>query len=98
MLWAYRNSPKDSTRNTSYKLVYGYDAMLPVEVNLQSIRLLRQNELLIDDYWNSMFDELNKLENERLNALENIVHLKEVVARSYNKRVKFKEFKDRDLC
>ena len=68
VLRAYRNSPKDSTKNTPYKLVYGHDAVLPVEVNLQSIRLLKQDELPIDDYWNSMFDELNELESQ-----ENIV-------------------------
>ena len=73
VLWAYRNSPKDSIRNMSYKLGYGHGVVLLVEVNLQSIRLLKQDELLIDDYWNSMFDKLNELESERLNALENIV-------------------------
>ena len=57
----------------SYKLGYGHGVVLLVEVNLQSIRLLKQDELLIDDYWNSMFDKLNELESERLNALENIV-------------------------
>ena len=36
VLWAYRNSPKDLTKNTPYKLVCRNDAILPVEVNLQS--------------------------------------------------------------
>lgn len=50
VLWAYRNSPKEATGTSLYKLVYGQDAMLPIEINLQSIRFLRQNELPIEDY------------------------------------------------
>jgi len=37
VLWAYRNSPKEATRTTPFRLVYGHDAVLPVEVNLQSV-------------------------------------------------------------
>ena len=40
---------------------------------------------------------MNELDNERLNALENIVWQQEIIARSYNKRVKLKEFKIGDL-
>ena len=58
---------------TPYKLVFGHDAVLPVEVNLQTNLVVKLCELLVDDYWNAMFDELNELEQERLDALENIV-------------------------
>ena len=34
VLWAYRNSPKEATGTTPYKLVYGHDAILPIEINL----------------------------------------------------------------
>ena len=50
ILWAYRDSLRDSTKNKPFRLVYGYDPVLPVEFNLQSIRILRQNDLLMDDY------------------------------------------------
>ena len=45
---------------TPYKLVFGHDAVLPIE-----------------NYWNAMFNELNELEQDRLDALENIVRQKE---------------------
>ncbi|KAL1352493.1 hypothetical protein AAHE18_06G171000 [Arachis hypogaea] len=70
VLWAYQNSPRGSTRTTSYKLVYGHDAVLPIDINLQSIRVARQDEILVLDYWNSIHDELNELDDERLRALE----------------------------
>jgi len=50
ILWAYKNSPKEATGTTPFRLVYGHDAVLPVEVNLQSVRLQRQFELPSDEY------------------------------------------------
>lgn len=34
VLWAYRNSPKGATSVTPFKLVYGHEAILPIEINL----------------------------------------------------------------
>ena len=36
VLWAYRTSPRSSTGVTPYALVYGHDAVLPVEINIKS--------------------------------------------------------------
>ncbi|XP_016199503.1 uncharacterized protein LOC107640499 [Arachis ipaensis] len=38
VLWAYRNSLRGSTGTAPYKLVYGHDAVLPIDINLQSVR------------------------------------------------------------
>ncbi|XP_016191809.1 uncharacterized protein LOC107632654 [Arachis ipaensis] len=92
VLWAYRNSPRGSTGTSPYKLVYGHDAVLPLEINLNTLRISKQNDLPVDDYWNAMFDELNELDSERILALENVVRQKEIIARSYNRRIKEKSF------
>ncbi|XP_025661280.1 uncharacterized protein [Arachis hypogaea] len=55
VLWAYRNSPRGSTGTSPYKLVYGHDAVLPLEINLNTLRVSKQSELPVDDYWNAMF-------------------------------------------
>lgn len=34
ILWAYRCSPSEATGTSPYRLVYGHDGVLPVEVNL----------------------------------------------------------------
>ncbi|MCO5573705.1 hypothetical protein L7F22_027479 [Adiantum nelumboides] len=39
-LWAYRTSFKVSTQFTPYHLVYGQEALLPIEVELGSLRVL----------------------------------------------------------
>ncbi|KAL1290011.1 hypothetical protein AAHE18_20G097900 [Arachis hypogaea] len=92
VLWAYRNSPRGSTGTLPSKLVYGHDAVLPLEINLNTLRVSKQNDLLVDDYWNAMFDELNELDSERILALDNIIRQKESVARSYNRRIREKCF------
>nr|KYP55434.1 Transposon Ty3-G Gag-Pol polyprotein [Cajanus cajan] len=97
ILWAYRNSPRDATKTTPYKLVYGHEAILPVDINLQSIHIQKQNELPVEDYWNLMYDELISLEEERLMALQNLVQQKERVEKTYNKKVKMQRFRVGEL-
>ncbi|XP_072064413.1 uncharacterized protein [Arachis hypogaea] len=92
VLWAYRNSPRGSTGTSPFKLVYGHDAILPLEINLNTLRVSRQNDLSVDDYWNAIFDELNELDSERVLALANMIRQKESIARSYNRRIKEKFF------
>ncbi|XP_016164410.1 protein NYNRIN-like [Arachis ipaensis] len=68
------------------------EAVLPLEINLKTLRILRQDELPVDDYWNAMYDELNDLDSERVSTLENMIRQKKNVVRSYNRRVKEKCF------
>ncbi|CAJ2657404.1 unnamed protein product [Trifolium pratense] len=97
VLWACRNSPKESTGSTPFRLTYGHDAMLPVEIMMQSIRVQRQWELPPDHYWNLMLDELTDVDEERLQALDALIRQKERIAKAYNKRVKSKLFDVGDL-
>ncbi|XP_074576195.1 uncharacterized protein LOC141832623 [Curcuma longa] len=39
ILWAYRTTPRDSTGLTPFHLVYGGEAVVPVEVGCQSARV-----------------------------------------------------------
>ncbi|XP_045810459.1 uncharacterized protein LOC123904898 [Trifolium pratense] len=92
VLWACRNSPKESTNSTPFRLTYGHDVVLPVEIYLQSIRIQRQIEIPTDHYWSMMFDELVDLDEERLRALDTLSRQKERVVKAYNKKVKSKTF------
>lgn len=38
-LWAYRTSPRSNTNITHFQLAYGQDAVLSMEINVQSIRV-----------------------------------------------------------
>jgi hypothetical protein len=77
VLWACRNSPKESTNTTPFRLTYGHDAVLPVEIHLQSARVQRQMEIPLDHYYQMMSDELIDLDEERLSALEVLTKQKE---------------------
>ncbi|KAK2372816.1 hypothetical protein QL285_073909 [Trifolium repens] len=97
VLWACRNSPKESTNSTPFRLTYGHDAVLSVEIMVQSIRVQRQMEIPSEHYENIMMDELVDLDEERLQALDVLIRQKERVAKAYNKKVKYKTFNLGDL-
>ena len=40
IVWAYHTTPQSSTMETSFSLVYGSDAMIPVEIHESSPRFL----------------------------------------------------------
>lgn len=44
ILWAYRTSPGESTRETSFSLVYGGEAVILVEIISDSPRVEGYNE------------------------------------------------------
>ena len=49
-LWGYRTSIYASTRATPYSLVYGSEMVLPIEVKIQSLRVLVETEVLEEDW------------------------------------------------
>ena len=49
-LWAYRTSFRTSTRATPYSLVYGMEAVLPVEIEMSSLRVALEQQILKADW------------------------------------------------
>ena len=96
-LWAHRISKHGTTKVTPSELVYGQEAVLPVEVNLGSLRDIKQDDLSSEDCKTLMGDNLDEVIDKRLKALEEIEKEKKRVAKAYNKRVKAKLFQVGDL-
>jgi hypothetical protein len=96
-LWAHRISRHSATKVTPFELVYGQEAILPIEVNLDALRIALQNELSTVDYHNLMLDRLDEVSDERVKALGKIERDKLRVAKAYNKRVKEKSLQVEDL-
>ena len=96
-LWAHRISRHGATKVTPFELVYGQEAVLPVEVNLDDYRLDKQNDLSAVDYHNLMMDNIDEVSDKRLQALKEIEKDKLRVARAYNKKVKAKSFQVGEL-
>ena len=66
VLWAYRTSPRSSTGVTPYALVYGHDVVLPVEINVKSLRVRCQDQLDPKQYHQSMCLELEGIDEARI--------------------------------
>jgi hypothetical protein len=96
-LWPYRMALHGSTQTSPYELVYGHHAVLPWEMQSDSRRVVLQKDLSSKDYNDLMMDELEDLHMIRLRALENAEKNKMRVAKYYNKKVKVKQFAERDL-
>jgi hypothetical protein len=68
-LWAHRISRHDGTKVTPFELVYGQEAILPIEVNIDAYRLAKQNYLNVDTYYALMIDNIDEVSDKRLEAL-----------------------------
>jgi hypothetical protein len=96
-LWAHRTSRHIDTKVTPFELVYGQEAMLPVEVSLQNLRITGQDYLSAKEYSKLMMDKIDEALERRLKALEEIENEKVKTAKAYNKRVVGKSFQVGDL-
>ena len=54
-------------------MVYGHDAVFPVEVIIQSLRVARQNQLSPTDYKDAMMVEMDDLDKAQVTALNSII-------------------------
>src|SRR5579859_4769997 len=96
-LWAHRISRYGATKVTPFELVYGQEAMLPVEVNLDAYRFAKQNDLSAVVDHDMMIDNIDEVTDKRIRALKEIEKDKARVARAYNKKVKSKSFQVGDF-
>ena len=96
-LWAYRTSPRSAIGITPYALTYGHDAMLPVELSVNSLRIIEQRSLFSAEYGQAIRQKLEDLEEARLDAFNLLAAQKKIAKRAYNQRVKQKTFGEGDL-
>ncbi|KAJ9539491.1 hypothetical protein OSB04_032224 [Centaurea solstitialis] len=87
VLWANRTTPRTSTGQTPFSLVYGCEAVLPIESQLPIARHRTMEQNVIDLYYN-----LDALEELREKAFQKMALQKAMVERHFNKRVKAKIF------
>ena len=71
--------------------------MLPVEINVKSLRVRRQDQLDLEQYHQSMCLELESIDEARILVLNSILFQKKKAAKNYNKKVKHIGFDEGDL-
>ena len=68
-LHAYRTGVWTSTGATPYSLVYGMEAVLPIEVEIPSLRVLKEVELKEIEWVQTWYEQLNLVEEKRMKAI-----------------------------
>ncbi|PKI65840.1 hypothetical protein CRG98_013770 [Punica granatum] len=68
-LLAYRTSICSSTGATLYSLVYGMEVVLPIEVEIPSMRVLAEFKLKEAEWAKHCYEQLNLIDERRLTAL-----------------------------
>ena len=96
-LCAYRTSVRTSVGATPYSLVYGIEAVLPVEVEIPSLRILSQTQLKEAEWAQARYEQLNLIDEKRLAALCHGQLYQRRIERAYNKKARPRTFQPGDL-
>ncbi|MCO5578335.1 hypothetical protein L7F22_032176 [Adiantum nelumboides] len=96
-IWAYRTTYRDATQFTPFHLVYGQEALQPIELNIPTIKLTGRQEQSNDEAWIDGLLNLVKLEWKREAAYhcykKKALQLKDKL----NEGIKDKEIKEKSL-
>src|SRR4051812_48913125 len=96
-LHGYRTSVRTSTGATPFSLVYGMEAVLPIKVEIPSLRVLMETKLEEAEWVQNRYDQLNLIEEKRMNALCHGQLYQKRLKRAFDKKVRPREFKVGDL-
>jgi transposase InsO family protein len=67
-LWAHRTSKYSAMKVTLFELVYGQEVVLPIEINLQTLRVIKQDILSAKEYTEGMMDRVDELPEGQFRA------------------------------
>ncbi|XP_072073769.1 uncharacterized protein [Arachis hypogaea] len=87
VLWSYNTTVHTSTKETPFRLVYGSEAMIPLEVSQQSLRALAENHDQARQAALNLIEEIRNTAAIRHQALQQQLsrrHAKRVQPRSFN--------------
>ncbi|MCO5610104.1 hypothetical protein L7F22_064339 [Adiantum nelumboides] len=96
-LWAYRTSFKASLGYTPFQLVYGQEALLPIEVELSNLRVLQTREGSLKEKLKQCILALEKLELDREEAILHYISQAEKRRHKFNKKLKTKDIEEKSL-
>ena len=96
-LHAYRTGVRTSTGTTPYSLVYGMEAVLPIEVEIPSLRVLKKVKLEEAEWVQARYEQLNLIEEKRMNAICHGQLYQKRMMRAYDKKVRPRQFQEGEL-
>ncbi|KAI5419650.1 hypothetical protein KIW84_043713 [Lathyrus oleraceus] len=84
----YRTSVRTSTGATPFSLVYGMETVLPVEVQIPSLRVLMDVKLQGAEWISTRYEELSLIEEKRLAAICHGQWYQQRMKRAFDKKVR----------
>jgi hypothetical protein len=96
-LHAYRTTVQTLTEATPYMLVYGMEAVMPLEVEILSLRVLIDSELEEVEWAKVRYEQLKLISEKRIAAICHHQIYQRRMAKSYDKKVRPQEFHEGDV-
>ena len=96
-LWAYCTSFRTSIGARPYSIVYGMQAVLPIELEMGSLRVALEKQISEAEWVQSRLDQLSLLDERRLRAVDHIQAYQRKMAHAFKKRVKPRPLQRGDL-
>ncbi|XP_070017711.1 uncharacterized protein [Nicotiana sylvestris] len=96
-LLGYRTTVCTSVGENPYSLVYGTEAVIPVEVEIPSLRIIVEAEINDDEWVKSRLEQLSLIDEKRLVSVCHGQLYQQRIARAYNKKVRPRKFEVRQL-
>jgi hypothetical protein len=87
-LWAYRTTVRTPTKATPFSLVYGCEAVLPLEIQIPSLRIAITSGMTEEEKDKQRLAQLEQLNEKRLKAQHQNELYQARMARAYNKGIK----------
>ena len=94
VLWAYRTIVRTPTGETPFKLTYGSEAVIPVEMHMANHRVMKYR---YKDNEEQLHLNLDLIDKVRMDAEQRTARYKNLMARQYDAMVKSKRFNIGDL-
>ena len=91
-LWAYRITWKNTTRFNPYQLVYGKEAMLPIEFQIHTFQIAAELEFDLSKAQQQRVVQLNELDEIRQQAVEHTSLVQQQIIKWHNRFIKNKFF------
>ena len=92
-LHRYCTTAHTSTGATPYSLVYGMEVVLPIEVQIPYLRIMKDAGLNEEDWIQTRLDQLNLIDEKRLTAICHGQTYQKQMIKAFNKKSDAKSIK-----
>ena len=88
---------RTSKWTTPFLLVYGMEVVLPIEIEVGSLRIDLKHHILEMDWLQARYDQLNLLDKKILRVADHMHAYQRKMVCAFKKRVKLRKFQKSDL-